>query len=50
MQTYDHGDQVETDAGARDARRVAAAKISLEEPLPILFGYADSVIEDLDYR
>ncbi len=48
MQVDHHLDEIEPDAGADDARNIAAAMIALEQPIEIAGGNADAVIGDGD--
>lgn len=49
-QCHHHGNQMETDSGACDARRIAAAEIALEQPATISCRNTDTVVANLDHE
>jgi hypothetical protein len=49
VQSHHHGNQVQADAGAGDSRRIAAAKIALEQAAAIARGNSDTVVANLDH-
>jgi hypothetical protein len=50
VQGHHHGNQMETDAGAGDGGRIAAAEVAFEQPAPIARGYSDTVVANLDHQ
>ena len=50
VQRHHHGNQMEGDSGACDARRIAAAKIAFEQPATISCRNADTVVANLDHE